>query len=383
MKGFGGNKGFIQYPKGFLIGKGFLRPAKGFNGSLLNYPKITNVVVSGVLNDGFTVTATVNPYGKATPVLEYGLTTSYGSTVNATEGEISATGTVTFTVTGLTGYLTYNFRIKVDNSLKITYTENQTETTIQRVTVGEQVIAVKNYASNVTLMGNTIQKNVNAATWANATTLYTNAYNSAFGTEDEKIYEGLKAAAMCNSYSANAGFEATYGLLYNWYAVALLQKDIDKYKALGNVIEYYVPTQANWITCINALGGITVAGGKMKEAGTTNWAATNLADNASGLTFLPAGYKKTNGDETGLTTRTFFASLDVSTNSHYAVLNYNSLAVSQIGSATIGSPLTGMSLRFFFLEATEIINEYGIHSESESDLYTDETGIYNYITETY
>lgn len=103
----------------------------GIPGSGLNQvPIITDIAVSLIGDTGFTVTAPVDPKGTLTPVLHYGLTTAYGSTVNATEGEISAAGTVTFTVTGLRQNTTYHYKIVAGE----TETEDATQATTNLAT---------------------------------------------------------------------------------------------------------------------------------------------------------------------------------------------------------------------------------------------------------
>jgi uncharacterized protein (TIGR02145 family) len=56
---------------------------------------------------------------------------------------------------------------------------------------------------------------------------------------------------------------------------------------------WHIPTDAEWTTLINYLGGVNVAGGKMKEVGTAHWESPNAAaDNSSGLTLLPGGNRR-------------------------------------------------------------------------------------------
>jgi len=57
-----------------------------------------------------------------------------------------------------------------------------------------------------------------------------------------------------------------------------------------------VPTNAEWTVLTDYLGGEAVAGGKMKEIGTTNWFGQNTdATNESGFTGLPGGGRNYNG----------------------------------------------------------------------------------------
>lgn len=89
------------------------------------------------------------------------------------------------------------------------------------------------------------------------------------------------SAAYCwNNFDINT-YKATYGALYNWYAI-----NTDKLCPLG----WHVPSYAEFDTLITYLGGTSVAGGKLKEAGLAHWRSPNEgADNSSGFTALPGG----------------------------------------------------------------------------------------------
>ena len=53
---------------------------------------------------------------------------------------------------------------------------------------------------------------------------------------------------------------------------------------------WHVPSDAEWTTLTTFLGGEAVAGGKLKETGTTHWTAPNTgATNETGFTALPGG----------------------------------------------------------------------------------------------
>ena len=54
-----------------------------------------------------------------------------------------------------------------------------------------------------------------------------------------------------------------------------------------------MPSSTNWATLIDYLGGTSVAGGKLKQTGTTLWNSPNTgATNESGFNALPAGTRE-------------------------------------------------------------------------------------------
>jgi len=90
---------------------------------------------------------------------------------------------------------------------------------------------------------------------------------------------------------------STYGVLYNWIvAMNGAASSSSSPSGVQGVCPdgWHLPSEAEWTTLINYLG-ISVAGGKMKEAGTTHWLSPNTgATNESGFTGLPGGYKHNN-----------------------------------------------------------------------------------------
>jgi len=78
---------------------------------------------------------------------------------------------------------------------------------------------------------------------------------------------------------------ATYGVLYNWTAAMNACPD-----------GWHLPSDAEWTELTDYLGGESVAGGKLKETGTTHWASPNTgATNETGFTALPGGDRYGNG----------------------------------------------------------------------------------------
>lgn len=90
------------------------------------------------------------------------------------------------------------------------------------------------------------------------------------------------------SYDDDDNYVETYGRLYTWDA-AMKYTTIEA--SQGACPDgWHVPTDDEWTTLGNFLGGNAVAGGKMKSTGTDLWQAPNTgATNESGFTALPAG----------------------------------------------------------------------------------------------
>ena len=144
----------------------------------------------------------------------------------------------------------------------------------QEVVIGTQTWTTKNLDVSTYSDGTVIPQVTDPTEWANLTT-----------------------GAWCY-YNNDPVNGSTYGKLYNWYAAAGIyndasKKDSSQRKKLAPT-GYHVPSEAEWTTLTDYLGGAGVAGGKMKA--TTLWNSPNQdATNSSGFTGLPGGFRLNNG----------------------------------------------------------------------------------------
>ena len=167
---------------------------------------------------------------------------------------------------------------------QITALQSAIVTPLQNVSIGTQIWSSTNLEVRTYRDGTPIPQVTDPTAWANLTT-----------------------GAYCY-YNNNPIIGDTYGVLYNWYAVAgiydaasLNDPSLRKQFAPTG---WHVPSDTEWSTLINYLdpnangGSITpnIAGGAMKETGTTHWASPNSsATNSSGFKGLPGGYRSASG----------------------------------------------------------------------------------------
>lgn len=134
----------------------------------------------------------------------------------------------------------------------------------QTISIGNQIWMGKNLDVSIYRNGDLIPQVTDPIQWASLTT-----------------------GAWCYyaNYTSNG---VLYGKLYNWYAV----NDPRGLAPAG----FHIPSKDEFNTLHTFLGGSLIAGGKMKEIGTSNWLSPNTdATNSSGFTALPGGYCDRNG----------------------------------------------------------------------------------------
>ena len=145
----------------------------------------------------------------------------------------------------------------------------------QYKTIGTQVWMTENLAYLPSVVG--------PGTGSNST-----AYYYVYG------YDGTDVATA----KTTANY-TTYGVLYNWTAAmnGVASSDSNPSGVQGACPEgWHLPSDAEWTTLSDYLGGISYAGGKLKEAGTAHWNSPNTgATNESGFTALPGGYRYDDG----------------------------------------------------------------------------------------
>lgn len=98
---------------------------------------------------------------------------------------------------------------------------------------------------------------------------------------------GSTQPAYCWLYDSASVYKNRYGAFYNGFTIIR-----------GNLCPagWHVPSDQDWTILTTYLGGESIAGGKLKEAGTTNWnKPNNGATNETGFTARAGGTISDNG----------------------------------------------------------------------------------------
>jgi uncharacterized protein (TIGR02145 family) len=171
-------------------------------------------------------------------------------------------------------------------------------------------------------------------------TIYRNG-DSIKNVVENLLWMNLSTGAYCRSALKNDVISiATHGLLYNYYAVV----DERNIAPLG----WHVPIDEEWTTLITSIGGTSIAGGKMKELGTTHWLNENIgATNESGFTALPCSYRDNYDGIVKLSDRNVVYWSSSEDDNSFAWIRYLQNDLSRIGrsSWSLGGKKSGYSVR--------------------------------------
>jgi len=128
--------------------------------TLAAVPTATTTAATGITTSGATLNGSVNANNASTVVtFEYGLTTSYGTSVTATQSPVTGTSAtaVSYDLTGLVPNTTYHFRV---NGVNTAGTTNGTDLTF--TTTAAVATITTTAATSITTSGATLNGSVNA-----------------------------------------------------------------------------------------------------------------------------------------------------------------------------------------------------------------------------
>ncbi len=155
-------------------------------------------------------------------------------------------------------------------------------------------------------------ENLKVTKYNDRTSLTINSNNTAWSTST--------TGSFC-WYNNDDSNKNSYGALYNWIAVNSGKLCPDGWR---------VPTESDWSTLIDYLGGATGNSGKLKT--TTQWASPNAgATNSSGFSAKPGGYRYYTGTFGGMTYGAdWWTSTSFSDDKAWVVgVNYNNTNISK------------------------------------------------------
>jgi uncharacterized protein (TIGR02145 family) len=232
---------------------------------------------------------TVNANDKSTIVsFDYDTTISYGQNIFPTHDTVSGNLStyVNASLGGLISNTTYHYRLRAVNSLGTTLGDDMTFTTKSAVPGNSIFNPDLTYGSLNDNDGHTYKTiQLGTRTWM-AENLKSTKFNDNTlipFVPDDVVWSELTTPGYC-WYNNDS---ISYGALYNWYSV-----NTGKLCPAG----WHVPTDEEWTSLTNFLGGDSIAGNKLRETGTLHWQSPNSGStNESGFTGLAGGYRNTAG----------------------------------------------------------------------------------------
>ena len=243
-----------------------------------------------------------------------GGSTITGYTVTSNPGNITATGTTSpINVTGLTNGTAYTFTVVATNAVgnSVASTASTAVTPqLPAFVCGTVVTDFDGNSYNTKLIGTQcwFKENLKVTKYNDGAAIPLDATQTSPTDGTSLTWQNWDVGRYTiYDNQASTGSNATnYGFLYNWYAAAGIITSGGAPTKNICPIGWHVPTDTEWTALTTQLGGELVAGGKMKEIGTT-WTTPNSgADNTSGFTALPGGYRYLDGRFFNIMREAFF-----------------------------------------------------------------------------
>ncbi len=193
-------------------------------------------------------------------------------------------GSFSSTLTGLSANTTYYYRAYAINGQTTAYSAEYSFLTKPFVIAGTGVTDVEGNAYTSIILGDKewMAQNLRTTKYRNGDVIPNKTVAS-----DWTFAGSSSLGAWCH-YNNTTGYNATYGKLYNWFAIT----DTRGIAPTG----WHIPSMGEWAVLSAYLGGDNSSGGVLKEAGFSNWASPNTgATNAVGFTSLPGGSRSSTG----------------------------------------------------------------------------------------
>jgi uncharacterized protein (TIGR02145 family) len=280
-------------------------------GNSATLPTVTTTAVTSITVTGATTGGNVSFDGGAAVTargVAYG-TAQNPTTANNSTSDGTGTGVFSSTLSGLMASTLYYVRAYATNAVGTAYGNEVSFTTSAAApsfTCGTSTVSdVDNNTYNTVQIGTQCwtQSNLKVSKYRNGDNIATALSNSDWQNATSGAYE------IYNNDPVNDGL---YGKLYNHYAVT----DFRGLCPTG----WHVPTDGEWTTLENQLGGSSVAGGSLKSTAMQptpgGWNSPNTgATNSSGFTALPGGLRNFNGGFGNMTVVGYWWSSSVSSGS--------------------------------------------------------------------
>jgi uncharacterized protein (TIGR02145 family) len=245
--------------------------------ALLTSPGITTDAADELTAESATLNSTFSADSITAQGFVWGLQSDLSDGTNVSADTTGGSTAIEYALTGLTEDATYYFSAYATNASGTTYGDtlsfvaklapcgDLTSVSYQGynyniVAIGTQCWFAENLRNANYNDGSAIPSGLDPTTWSSTTDGAVTIYDEEGANESSNL--------------------ADYGRLYNWYAVNT-----------GNLCpsDWHVPTDAEWTTLTNGLGGIAAAGDALKSSlsDTPEWNGTN----SSGFSALAGGVR--------------------------------------------------------------------------------------------